>query len=324
MIIRAKIKEHNEWLFWEELSEESSSNRDLSEKNITISKFPIQISSYQILSKGIFIIQAEMTFSEAGSIQAEIDSEAIVSQFIIGVNQHNKPTFSKHNIRYLPNMNEEHVVPENQRCLYILLVMTPNFYHNLVTIYNPLQDRFKQRMTQRNAVSIFKEDLPATMEMLHTIEELGKIKDKKELKQIFTNAKVLELIMYQFEQFGLAVEKDIEEIRTEDILKLEDAKKILTQQFVDPPTQRQLSKIVLLNEFKLRNGFKRYFGTTIYNFITRLRMEEAKRLILDEEKNMYEIATQVGFKHQASFTHAFKKYYGILPSEIYRSGPPSH
>ena len=319
MIIRAKIKEHNEWLFWEELSEETTAPNALSEKNISISKYPINISSYQILSRGIFIIQAEMFFSEAASIQAEIDSEAIVSQFIISMNQHNKPTFSKHNIRYLPTLNEEHNVPEKQKCLYILLVMTPSFYHNLVTIYNPLHEQFKQRMGQRHAVSIFDQDLPATMEMLHTIEELAKTKEKNELKQIFTNAKVLELIMYQFEQFGLAAAKDTEEIRTEDILKLEEAKRILTQQFVDPPTHRQLSKIVLLNEFKLRNGFKRYFGTTIYNFITRLRMEEAKRLILDEEKNMYEIATLVGLKHQASFTHAFKKYYGILPSDIFRS-----
>ncbi|MNY63971.1 Regulatory protein PchR [compost metagenome] len=75
---------------------------------------------------------------------------------------------------------------------------------------------------------------------------------------------------------------------------------------------------MLLNEFKLRNGFKQHFGTTIYNYITRIRMEEAKRLILNENKNMYEVSTIVGFKHQASFTHAFKKYYGLLPSEISR------
>ena len=40
--------------------------------------------------------------------------------------------------------------------------------------------------------------------------------------------------------------------------------------------------------------------------------------ILNENKNMYEVSTIVGFKHQASFTHAFKKYYGLLPSEISR------
>ncbi|MVZ60657.1 helix-turn-helix transcriptional regulator [Sphingobacterium humi] len=319
MIIKAKIKEHNEWLFWEELSEDPNLHTTLSEKQVSINKYPISISTYQILSKGIFIIQAEMLFNEAMIIQAEIDQEAIVSQFVFSLNPQGKPIFSKHNIRYIPSLLEEHLVPEKQKCLYVLLVMTPSFYHNLVTIYNPLQDQFKQRMNQQHRTSIFDEDLPATLEMLHTIEELNKVKEKKELKQIFTNAKVLELIMYQFEQFGLVSEKEVEEVKTEDIVKLEEAKKLLTQQFVEPPTHKQLSKIVLLNEFKLRTGFKKYFGTTIYHFITRLRMEEAKRLILDEGKNMYEVGTLVGFKHQASFTHAFKRYYGILPSEIFRN-----
>ncbi|WP_185218046.1 helix-turn-helix transcriptional regulator [Sphingobacterium mizutaii] len=317
MIIRAKIKEHNEWLFWEDLID-GPVHPSFSEKNISINKYPILITSYQILSQGIFILQADMTFSESSSIVAEIGGEAIVSQFIISLNQHNKAIFSKHNIRYLPSLIEEHVVAGGQKCLYVLLVMTPSFYNNLVTIYIPLQEQFKQRMNQQNVTSLFEEDLPATVEMLNTIEELARIKEKRELKQIFTNAKVLELIMYQFEQFGMASQKESEEIKMDDILKLEQAKKILSEQFVNPPTQRQLSKIVFLNEFKLRNGFKRYFGMTIYNFITRLRMEEAKRILLEEQKNMYEVGTLVGFKHQASFTHAFKKYYGILPSEICR------
>ena len=72
----------------------------------------------------------------------------------------------------------------------------------------------------------------------------------------------------------------------------------------------------MLNEFKLRSGFKQYFGSTIYDYITRLRMEVARKLIVQESKNMYEVGIEVGFKHQASFTNAFKKYYGILPSEV--------
>lgn len=67
----------------------------------------------------------------------------------------------------------------------------------------------------------------------------------------------------------------------------------------------------------MRTGFKKYFGTTIYDFVTRMRMVEARRLITEEKKNnMYEVGTMVGFKHQASFTNAFKRYYGFPPSEV--------
>jgi len=319
MVIRAKIQGHNEWLFWEELPENQVNPIPISEKSIALNKYPINISSYQILSNGIFLIHTEMYFEQAMEIISEIDSEAIVSQFIITKNKTGKVNFSKHNIRYIPSLLETHRVIEKQRCTYFLLVMTPTFYNNLVTVYTPLHSLFKQRMKLQNKVSIFEQDLAVTTEMLNTIEDISRTKEKKEVKQIYTNAKVLELIMLQFEQFGLAMEKEPQEIRSDDILKLEEAKKVLVRQFVNPPTHKELSKIILLNEFKLRNGFKRYFGTTIYNFITRLRMEEAKRLILEEGKNMYEVGTLIGFKHQASFTHAFKKYYGLLPSEIFRN-----
>ena len=124
--------------------------------------------------------------------------------------------------------------------------------------------------------------------------------------------------MLQFEQFSFINNKPTNILKIEDVQKLEEAQRILRNNFINPPTQKQLSKLILLNEFKLRNGFKQHFGTTIYNYITRIRMEEAKRLILNRNKNMYEVGTMVGFKHQASFTHAFKKYYGLLPSEISR------
>ncbi len=318
MIIRAKIKGYNDWLFWEELPEDQLIRTPISEKNISVNSYPINITSYQILSNGIFLTHTDMFFEKGMEIISEIDTEAIVSQFIISKNQLGKVIFSKHNIRYIPSLLETHSVPENQQFTYFLLVMTPAYYNNLVTVYTPLNTLFKQRMALNNKVSIFEEDLPASVEMLNTITELTKTKDKKDVKQIYTNAKVLELIMFQFEQFAHVMQKEPEEIRSEDVLKLEEAKKLLRQQYVEPPTHKQLSKMVLLNEFKLRSGFKRYFGTTIYNFITRLRMEEAKRLILEEGRNMYEVGILVGFKHQASFTHAFKKYYGILPSEIYR------
>ncbi|MNY15077.1 Helix-turn-helix domain protein [compost metagenome] len=45
-------------------------------------------------------------------------------------------------------------------------------------------------------------------------------------------------------------------------------------------------------------------------------MEEARRLILDEKKTVGQVAAAVGFNHQSHLTDAFKRYFGILPSEI--------
>lgn len=323
MIIRAKIKGHTEWLFREELPESPDQPIQISEKNSSVNKHSVHISAYRILSNGVFLVHTEMYFEDTQEILWVIDSEAFISHFALTRNPFGKVLSSRHNIRYVPQFHEVRSVPGKQKCTFFLLVMTPAFYHNFITVHAPLHERFKQRAVLRNQVSMWDEDLAATAGMLDTIEKLRKAEEKQEVKQIYTTAKVLELIMLQFEQFTLAVKKQPEEMRPDDLLKLEEARSILTQQYANPPTQKKLSKMVLLNEFKLRNGFKHYFGTTIYNYITQLRMEEAKRLILDEGKNMYEVGMLVGFRHQASFTHAFKKYFGILPSEIHRTAEAS-
>ncbi|MNY78446.1 Helix-turn-helix domain protein [compost metagenome] len=45
-------------------------------------------------------------------------------------------------------------------------------------------------------------------------------------------------------------------------------------------------------------------------------MEQAKSLILEEKMSIGQVATAVGFNHQSHLTDAFKRYFGILPSEV--------
>lgn len=319
MIIKAKIKKDDEWLFWEELPEMGSINTGLSEKHISINKHPIHITTYQIASNGFFVLCADVKASAPVDIISEIEGEAVVSQFIVSKSESvHGFTFSKHNIRYFPSLHEEHSIRSSQDFLYFLVVMTPELYEAMINIDTSLHLDFKEKIKEKQLISIIEEDLQVTSTMKNVIDDIRSTTNKNELKQIFLNARVLELIMLQFEQFSFINNKPTNILKIEDVQKLEEAQRILRNNFINPPTQKQLSKLILLNEFKLRNGFKQHFGTTIYNYITRIRMEEAKRLILNRNKNMYEVGTMVGFKHQASFTHAFKKYYGLLPSEISR------
>ena len=123
--------------------------------------------------------------------------------------------------------------------------------------------------------------------------------------------------MLQLEQMQLDGEQAGRSlIKPEDMEKLYRAKNILDRDYANPPTLRELSRTINLNEFKLKQGFKAYYGTPVYGYITRLRMETAKRMIIYERKSIGEVAHAVGFKHQAHLTDAFKKYYGILPSQV--------
>ena len=67
--------------------------------------------------------------------------------------------------------------------------------------------------------------------------------------------------------------------------------------------------------------FKKYSGETPSKYLTRLRMNEAKRLLLrNQEMEIQKIGELVGYRDGFYFSRAFKSYTGIQPSEVRNLG----
>lgn len=60
-------------------------------------------------------------------------------------------------------------------------------------------------------------------------------------------------------------------------------------------------------------------GVGLKNYITKLRMEEAKRLLTETNLPLYEIVAQIGYLDVSSFIRKFKRETGMTPGE-YREG----
>ena len=84
----------------------------------------------------------------------------------------------------------------------------------------------------------------------------------------------------------------------------------------NPLTIKELSAIVGYNTTKLKSYFKQVHGTTIFKYITQLRMEKAKTLILVDNYTVAQAAYEVGYSNPQHFTVAFKKTMGCLPSSL--------
>ena len=54
----------------------------------------------------------------------------------------------------------------------------------------------------------------------------------------------------------------------------------------------------------------------IWDYVTRLRIEYAKRLLQNTDKTNYEISNLIGYKSEYHFSRKFKKLVGISPSQF--------
>jgi AraC-like DNA-binding protein len=84
------------------------------------------------------------------------------------------------------------------------------------------------------------------------------------------------------------------------------------------PTLKELSVLFKTNEFKLKDGFRHFFKTSIYSFYNEERLKRAHLMIQQTKIPLKEIAFMNGFNTYLNFYKAFKKRYKYPPSEIQR------
>ena len=66
--------------------------------------------------------------------------------------------------------------------------------------------------------------------------------------------------------------------------------------------------------------FKEELGMPISAYITKCRLEDAKRLLAYSDKSLAEISAYLCFSSQAYFQNVFKKQYGITPLQYRKQG----
>ncbi len=134
-------------------------------------------------------------------------------------------------------------------------------------------------------------------------------------RRLFLEGKVFELIALQLNAFGESGASDNSSFCC-DYNKICRARDILTASMEEPPDLFELSKMVGLSHTNLNKGFHELFGTTVFGYLRRIRLETAKKYLLDGDMNVSEAAYAVGYSSLSHFSLAFKEHTGFYPSTL--------
>ncbi|HUT29190.1 MAG TPA: helix-turn-helix domain-containing protein [Sedimentisphaerales bacterium] len=78
-------------------------------------------------------------------------------------------------------------------------------------------------------------------------------------------------------------------------------------------TLDEVAKVSHLSASRLAHVFKEQMGITVIDYLTSVRIERAKQLLLATSQSCTEICFQVGYNNQSYFTRTFKALVGIPP-----------
>jgi AraC-like DNA-binding protein len=156
-----------------------------------------------------------------------------------------------------------------------------------------------------------------------TVSLLALIRDcpyHSAMRQLYAEGKALELIAayvgaFLFEQSHLDAGKN-SMLSRRDVEKVWKARDIILLRMSTPPSLVELSRLAGINEYKLKIGFKQEFGTSVFAYLRNKRLEKAWEMLHSGTFSVSQTAIIVGYNNFSHFAEAFRKQYGINPSEI--------
>jgi two-component system, response regulator YesN len=116
----------------------------------------------------------------------------------------------------------------------------------------------------------------------------------------------------------LAIKRIREEREQQTWNVVDHAAAYIRDNFTEEMSLEEVAEHVHLNPHYFSKVFKQQTGETFIDFVTRLRINKAKELILDMKLSLKEVCYIVGYKDPNYFSRVFKKVTGVTPTE-YRS-----
>ncbi|MCD7036352.1 response regulator [Metabacillus sp. GX 13764] len=94
-----------------------------------------------------------------------------------------------------------------------------------------------------------------------------------------------------------------------------EIKEYLKEHYHEPIVLEELGKTFCKSPAYLCALFSKSAGTTIFEYITSIRMKEAKKLLRTTNYKVTQIGVMSGYNHSKYFNQVFKKNEGITPSQ---------
>jgi AraC-like DNA-binding protein len=221
-------------------------------------------------------------------------------------------------LKYDPHNELSHWCAKNKPFSIAHLSVEPDFLFNILPDDEKWAVSLKERIMKSELVF---GELPlaisaAQHQALQNIINCP-LKGKSGILLIETSIIQLMLLLVQGQFMNEASAQD--KISKRDRELIESVRDYVTQTFLDEHSISELARQFGTNTNKLMTQFKKNFGVSIFEYISDLKMDYAKRLLLDEGCFVSDVSRRVGYKNPHHFSVAFKRKHGVCPSTLRNS-----
>ncbi len=207
---------------------------------------------------------------------------------------------------------------ENRNFQFKSMQMPTKYFETLLSKYFP--ENQIERCKSLMLTHVTKTQI--TPDMYRVLSELDSAEKYHEFKDVFIDAKMIELIAlvlygisYNVSQIMPRTKQGALPGSKSDIEKMENLRLHIQFNPSDVYKIPDLAEKLSMSKSKFSRLFKNLYGISIHQYIQEKRLEKAAALILEGSSNVSEAAIKSGYTNMSHFSKEFKKKFGILPKK---------
>jgi AraC-like DNA-binding protein len=150
-----------------------------------------------------------------------------------------------------------------------------------------------------------------TDDMLTEISGILRCQGPKEILDALLYTRVFDLLLRCLEQITIVK-------RPKDTFNPEiwNARTYILNHLQDNLSLDLLASKIDVDSRTLTRNFKKFYNTTVMDFVFEERMKKAVALLNDTNKTITQIAILIGYKNVSNFSEAFNRKFGYSPSSL--------
>ncbi len=265
-----------------------------------VSPLQIDVKHHFPYIKVQFILEGDSNYMPANSKSIPVDMEK-----------------GQYNFFYLPEVEGTLTYKQSSRKT-LEIIITEEYIRGIFSgNFEKICYRFGEALNTNSPFKLFNTSQPIPAELSLIINDILNCSYQKEIKEVYLESKVKEIFSYLF---AIIIQQTTQintiQLNSKDKKQILIVEEIIKTDLHKTLTIKEIATLTGINQNKLKRNFKLLTGKPIFSYLSELRMEEAKKLLVKEKMNVSEVAYAVGYKNPQHFTNAFKKRFNYLPSEI--------
>lgn len=270
------------------------------------------------VSEGKF--DREAIFVNTGGVGLDLFGTCLLlkGNLTSGVSRHGKEITSfnhSQNFKYDPNNIFIHKAPANNPFHIVHFSVKPEHLLSLLPENEKWADELGEKISSKESV-IGKRYAPITLLQERALQNVFDCPLQGHLGEMMIETSIVQIMLIQLHSVYQSDGIFTASVAKRDIDIIQSVREHLSHTFLEDHSLDNLARQFGVNTNKLMTLFKKIFSKSIFEYLSELRMDYARELLVEKDYLITEVARTLGYKNPNHFSAAFKKKFGFPPSQL--------